>query len=211
MRVPRALLFVLLLAGCGGSGSSGFDSSFAEGALIDRAIAEQRCVQGDGDLTICPSGAAVANPIGGLPGPSELRIVATLGGDGMVACSGPGGASPCSLQVDVATDGLPPGAEVRLAVRVVPGPWSVGPALAVQPQAGGMGVVAPVTVDVAGAQGPDAAEAAVLVFRAPLAAPPAPVDELRTTGASYAFVLPAVPVSGDAGGPLTSGAGRLGR
>lgn len=47
-----ALLCVLVLAGCGGSGSSGFDGIAAENAAIDNALQSGGCVTERG-LTIC--------------------------------------------------------------------------------------------------------------------------------------------------------------
>lgn len=55
------LSLALLLAGCGGSGSSGFDALAAENDAIDRAL-EGQCTVENG-LTICPS-------TDGMPAPS---------------------------------------------------------------------------------------------------------------------------------------------
>lgn len=182
-RLP-ALLFLTALAACGGSGSSGFDVAPGgfEAPLIERAIAENRCVAGDGGLLICPSGVAAPGPDGGMhmPGPSEVSV--EVGFAGEVDC---GASDGCTVPVTVSIDGLPDGAQLRVAVRASGSDvWQVGDPLAVQSSSTGEGVVTPVAVEPNGE-----AQVAVLVFVPPLAAVPAEVKELRETGASYAFVL----------------------
>ena len=195
-RYASRLLLLALLAGCGGSGSSGFEPSFREGALIDQAIAEQRCVQGDGGLTICPSGALVPNPIGGLPNPFDVRVVAALDQPDGVDCKPGDSGDECLLTLQIDTEGLPTGAEVRTAVRLLPGgAWLIGPALEVQAASDGSAMLAPVTVDLAGADTADAVQVAVLVFGEAPASPTEEVSELAASGADYAFVLPPVPIT----------------
>lgn len=192
MRTRRlSLLFVLttLLAACGGSGSSGFDvAPGLEAPLIERAIAENRCVEGDG-LLICPSGVPAPGPDGGMnvPGPSEVRVEAGFAGE--VDCDA---SSSCTLPVTVSTETLPPGAQLRVAVRSTdPDVWQVGEPIEVEPSNEGDVVVTPVEVGIAGDPAPGGeAQVAVLVFLPPLGPVPAQVMELRETGASYAFVLP---------------------
>lgn len=192
--LPFLTLLLLLgaLAGCGGSGSSGFDPAGFEMLLIEEAIARQECVHGrdENALLICPSGAIVHDPVGGLPGPApaNLRIVAGFERNGL-HCGGTDDPA-CGLSVAVQITGLPPGSEVRLALRVSPGErWSVGAPLAVAPANDGV-VLAPLEAQLAGDAGSaDAVQVAVLVFVPPLEDVPTEVDELRDTGASYAFVL----------------------
>ena len=64
-----ALLAALLLAGCGGSGSSGFDALAAENAAIDRALATMDCTVEQG-LTICAS-TVVEAPAAPTPTPTR--------------------------------------------------------------------------------------------------------------------------------------------
>jgi hypothetical protein len=193
-------LFVLtlLLAACGGSGSSGFDvAPGIEAPLIDRAIAENRCVEGDGGLLICPSGVPAPGPDGGMnaPGPSDVRVAANLAG--AVDCATD---DACTLPVDVSADGLPEGARVRVATRASGADsWRIGAPVEVQPSVGGDPVVTPVEVQLDGGltQGSEV-QVAVLVFLPPLGAVPDRVRELRDTGASYAFVLPPIALIPDA-------------
>lgn len=182
------LFLTVLLAACGGSGSSGFDvAPGLEATLIGRAIAENRCVEGDG-LLICPSGVPAPGPDNGMnvPGPSEVRVEAGLAGE--VDCST---GSTCTLPVTVSTDGLPEGAQIRIAVRASDADvWQVGEPIEVQSSSGGDGTVTPVDVELAGESAPGSeAQAAVLVFLPPIGVVPTQVQELRETGASYAFVV----------------------
>ena len=199
MRGQRSVFLLMLLAllgGCGGSGSSGFDPAGFEPPLIEEAITTQRCVPGDGELLICPSGATVPNPIGGVPspGPDDLRVAA--GFERSIDCD-PLAAPVCDLSIAIETEGLPAGAVLRLALRVVPEQrWRIGGPLAVGPSSGGPGVVAPVEAELAGDVGPEGElQIAVLVFVPPLGEVPAEVAELRETGARYAFVLAPMPVT----------------
>lgn len=201
MRAQRWVFLLMLLAvvaalgGCGGSGSSGFDPAGFEPPLIEEAIATQSCVPGAGELLICPSGASIPNPIGGVPGqgPDDLRVAA--GFERSIDCD-PLLAPACDLSVAIETEGLPAGAALRLALRVVPeARWRIGEALAVGPSSGGTGVVAPVEAELTGDAGAtDELQIAVLVFVPPLGDVPAQVGELRETGARYAFVLAPMPV-----------------
>lgn len=189
-RLPALLFLTVVLAACGGSGSSGFDVApgGAEAPLIERAIAENRCVEGGGGLLICPSGVPAPGPDGGMntPGPSDVRVAAGFAGE--VDC-GPG--TGCTLPVAVSTEGLPDGARLRIAVRSSGADvWQVGEPIEVQPSSGGDVVMTPVEVELTGESSPgEAVQLAVLVFLPPLGAVPSEVRELRETGASYAFVL----------------------
>jgi hypothetical protein len=185
-----SIVVSLLLASCGGSGSSGFDiAPGIEAPLIDRAIAEHRCVDGDDGLLICASGVSVPDPVGGTPSPSpqDLRVDAGLVGE--VDC----GQSACMLSIGLTIDGLPAGADVRLAVRSSDADtWQVGQPLALSSAAGGDPAIAVVPVEgdlVAGSRPGDDVQVAVLIFLPPLGDVPSEVAELRESGARYAFVL----------------------
>jgi hypothetical protein len=210
MRARRAMLLLLpmrpwcaavaiasLLAACGGSGSSGFDPAGLEAPLIQQAIDEQRCVSGDAGLVICPSGASVPEPSGGLPspGPEELSISASVAG-GTVDC--PEG-KDCTLGVAVTAENLPPEAELRLAARVAPdGRWQIGAPLPTSQLDDGSGAFGPVPIEVAGTLPANAVvQVAVLLFVPPPGELPAEVAELRETGALYAFVLQATEAPSD--------------
>ena len=188
-RMPGLLLLTVLLAACGGSGSSGFDVAPGgfEAPLIERAIAENRCVAGADDLLICPSGVPVPDPNGAppAPGPAELRVDAGFAGE--VDCTSDG----CMASLGVTIDGLPAGAQVRVAVRSAGARvWRVGEPLAVSSAGGSVGVVAPVVGEAGGeTAAAEEVQVAVLVFVPPPGEVPANVHELHETGARYAFVL----------------------
>ena len=191
LAIPSWLLAapaVALLAACGGSGSSGFDRGGFDAEVIDRAIAEGRCIPSAGELFICPSGAAVPAPTGGEPAPvpAGLRIAANAVGPG-VDCPESG----CGVRVALEITELPQGAEIRIAARAARGePWRVGSPLALQLPSDGSGVIAPVGVDLGGGVPPESGvELAVLLFLPPLGEVPASVGGLAETGADYAFVL----------------------
>lgn len=177
---------VLALAACGGSGSSGFDLSpgALEAPLIERAIAEQSCVAGRDDLLICPSGVPAPGPDGGVPGPSDVRVEAGFASE--VDC---GIGDGCTLPIAVSTDGLPEGAQLRIAVRAsTSNAWQVGEPIEAQPASGADEVVTP--VELAGDPAPgEEVQVAVLVFVPPFGDVPPEVDALSETGARYAFVL----------------------
>jgi hypothetical protein len=183
------LLLAVLLAACGGSGSSGFDVAPGgfEATLIERAIAENRCVEGADDLLICPSGLPVPDPQDdpALPGPNELRVDAGFAGE--VDCT----SDVCTVSLDVTIDGLPAGSEVRVAVRSAgTDVWRVGQPLAVSSSGGSDGVETPVVGGAGGeSMADDEVQVAVLVFVSPLGPVPAEVAGLSETGARYAFVL----------------------
>ena len=187
-RMPGFVLLAVLLAACGGSGSSGFDVAPGgfEATLIDRAITENRCVDGADDLLICPSGVPVPDPQDPmLPGPDELRVDAGFAGE--VACT----SEVCTVSLGVTIEGLPAGSEVRVASRSAgTDVWRIGEPLAVSSSGGGNGVETPVVGSAGGeAMAGDEVQVAVLVFVPPLAPVPAEVAELSETGARYAFVL----------------------
>jgi hypothetical protein len=118
------------------------------------------------------------------PGPSEVRVEAGLAG--AVEC---GVAGACTVPVAVATEGLPEGAQQRVAVRASGSEvWQVGEPLDVQPASGGDPVVTPVELAADAAPGEEV-QVAVLVFVPPLGPVPAEVRALSETGARYAFVL----------------------
>jgi hypothetical protein len=190
MRMLCALAaLATLLGGCGGSGSSGFDPSFGEGLLIEQAIEERRCVEYQ-MLTICPSGATAPTAPHGAPSTPEVRVEASVERADLIDCGLRGGG--CRLLVTLSADGLAPGAEVRLAARLVPdGAWQVGPALALPAPDGTGAAVVPATLEVRPTDAAvDGVQVAALVFATPAGAVPAAVEELADTGAAWAFVLP---------------------
>jgi hypothetical protein len=189
-------VLLAVLAGCGGSGSSGFDPSGLEPPLIQQAIDQQRCLRGESGLVICPAGLAVPAPSSGLPSPGELLVDASV--ERAAGHCGAGAApGACSLTLTVSTEGMPPGGEIRVALRAVPdGRWRVGEPLQLATAADGTATALPVTLELASFAGAaDGVQVAVLLFPGP-AAVPALVAELGATGATYAFVLPVLPLTG---------------
>jgi hypothetical protein len=202
-RTSTWVLLLLLCAGCGGSGSSGFDVT-SEDAAIARALEGNRCVA-SGDLTICANGASptVPSPTG------QPRIEIGIAPDGVVDCVRASDEATCSAAVPIATHQVAPGAEIRVATR---GPgaasdWLVGSALEPLPQ-----LSAAVTIDLgAGAAGTPLAplQIAVLVFAGPTPDVPARVPALASTAADFAFVsapLTARPSSAGTADPAAAGA-----
>src|SRR5215831_4246980 len=110
-RTTAWLLLLLLVAGCGGSGSSGFDVT-SEDAAIARALDGNRCVA-SGDLVICANG--VSPP---LPSPTgQPKIEIGLLPNAAVDCRRATSAPTCDTFVPIATQQVEPGAQLRVAVR----------------------------------------------------------------------------------------------
>jgi len=213
MQAPAPRMRILLavaalaaaLAGCGGSGSSGFDPTFGEGLAIEQALEEGRCVEYR-ELAVCPSGATAPSGPNGAPGTFEPRVEARVERAELLACGTPepgapgapdGDAGDCGLALALTVEGLPAGAELRLAVRLLPdGSWQVGPGIALSASDGDPAVV-PATLDVRPTDAAvDAVQVAVLVLAPPAPDPPSEVRELADSGATWAYVLPALAVGG---------------
>ncbi len=112
------LLGLLVLSGCGGSGSSGFDA-VSEASAVTRAVEGGGCVEFDG-TTYCGSNAA--RSVDG----NRVRVridTATV----------PRGCTPrpsagCPPSVPVAPEGFPEGTVFRAAIApTADGPWTLVP------------------------------------------------------------------------------------
>lgn len=121
LAAASALLALLLwsMAGCGGSGSSGFDiSPLTEGQAIARAIDRNECVAVD-EQTICASGVEPA--AGDFQGAS-VTIAPT---DAPVVCDA--GGSPekdCTTSLEFRTEGFTiPNSLVAAISETERGPW----------------------------------------------------------------------------------------
>ncbi|MEW6268608.1 MAG: hypothetical protein AB1689_04845 [Thermodesulfobacteriota bacterium] len=183
-----SLAALAAVLGCGGSGSSGFDPAFLEGLVIEQAIEQQTCLP-RGELTICAAGATSGVGPPGVPGVGGLRLDATVDRSGYDACAR-AGLEACRVNVGVTGEGVPAGAELRVAVRLVPdGAWQVGEAFDLPATSGPFDTPTPIPLDVrpstdAGGE----LQLAVLVFVGPTAVP-SEVEELASTGARWAFVV----------------------
>lgn len=192
-----SLTALALLAGCGGSGSSGFEPSPSglEARVIEQAIAERSCLP-LGELTICAVGAA-APSMGNAPGVSDLVVDARVDRRGFDACVR-SGLGACPIVVAVTGDGVPPDAELCLAVRLATdAPWQLGEPFRLPATNGPADAPTPVGLDVRPEDGDDAPlQVAVLVFAG--ASPPLPgeVEDLASTGARWAFVAVTSPLEG---------------
>ncbi|HEY8516241.1 MAG TPA: hypothetical protein VIS07_12065 [Candidatus Binatia bacterium] len=181
-----ALTVLASLPGCGGSGSSGFDPAFLEGLVIEQALDGRTCLPHD-ELVICAAGASAGGPPN-LPGLDALSIDGRVDREAFEGCLRARGEA-CRLDMELTGQGVPEGAELRLAVRLLPdGVWRVGAPfqLPVMP-----GTVAPTRADLeVGPLGDDVRglQVAVLVFAAPRDVPQQ-VGELARTGARWAFVV----------------------
>jgi hypothetical protein len=114
-------LVACLLAGCGGSGSSGFDGAPAsEPEAIVQAVAGGGCVEFAG-VTYCGSGAPFT--IGGDSGAVTIDEP-----QAPVACEQQQAGDTCVAALDFAVDGFPSDATYLLAVAAsADGPWARDP------------------------------------------------------------------------------------
>ena len=200
-RVSTRLLVLLLIAGCGGSGSSGFDLT-SENAAITQALEGNRCVA-SGELTICPSGASPT-----LPSPSgQPKIDIAVAPDGVVDCTPAGSTTTCSFLLPLTVQHVTPGTELRVAVRSAGKreEWVVGDALEALSR-----LSAAVTVELGGGASdapPVSFQVAVLVFAAPPSSVPDRVRELAASAADVAFVTGSLTPRPNAEAAPGSGAG----
>ncbi|MBI3768855.1 MAG: hypothetical protein HY271_10235 [Deltaproteobacteria bacterium] len=129
MRTGLAAAIVLIavlwgMAGCGGSGSSGFDvSPLTEAQAITRAIDSGQCVAFE-QQTICASGAeARATPL-------EGALVIIEEPSSPLVCDGdaPAQAQSCTASLEFTTVGFSTPTSLRAAVSDSErGPWSLVP------------------------------------------------------------------------------------
>src|SRR5262245_12573896 len=82
-RLTMLAVALLLLAACGGSGSSGFDAAFLENSAIDRAVDTSMCQPLDG-LTICAAGGTPVAPATETPRPTRTATFALTGTPGVI-------------------------------------------------------------------------------------------------------------------------------
>jgi hypothetical protein len=190
-----ALLLSALLAGCGGSGSSGFDvSPLIEDEAISGALESGECGTHEG-LEICPA-VDSTGAIPGNPGPiatPERGVVFDVPPEDGLACQQDAG-DGCAFTLFFHSIGLPAEAAYRVAVRPVapePGDWVVGADLVTAGSAERISIAIP--------PGATSVQVALLTFEGGNDAAPGGVRTLAETGASYAFVTGALEVDRLAG------------
>lgn len=215
----RWLLLALcgvLLVGCGGSGSSGFDIAAAENAAIDEALAGGTCVVEQG-LSICASGAVetpasptpTATPPTNEPGatatrtpsgrpsatptatvaPAQPAVDVALDPADVAACASADAAQACTVRLVFVPMAVPGGAAYRAAVRPRDpnGPWRIMTVTDNQVQI----TVPPEVVTL---------QTAILVYASDPGPVPAELAVLSESGADFAFVTPPFAVRGDSAG-----------
>lgn len=176
-------ILALVLAACGGSGSSGFDIT-SENAAIERALETQECVVFEG-LMVCPADAVA-------PADGPEHVDTSFDHAGSVSCGqrSPGG--PCNFMLRFAPVGFPPGTIFRVAARRTEpeGPWEIGTEAPNANPFGDPSFDGEVDLDVpSGAPSAEVSvQFAVLAFIEPPASLPTEVDHLLDSGAEYAFV-----------------------
>ncbi len=187
-RVWIAILLAVVLAGCGGSGSSGFDNGpAAEDAAIRLALSEQRCVEHEA-VEFCPADPRSPSV------PGAPSVVTGLDGSGAIHClqQVPGGS--CTFTLPFVPEGFSEGAAFRVAARTLDpvASWTIGEVPAPPDQLGDPGlrasvaVTVPVTTTDLGAR----LQLAVLVFLTPPGSVPGTLKELTHSGADLIFVIP---------------------
>ncbi len=175
------------MACAGGSGSSGFDISAAsEGAAIQRALDERRCLDRKG-LTICPANEGVVAAPGTPTSPTPVQtpeIDTTLDHTTSLGCALQPADNQCDLSVQFTPHGFPEGAEFLIAVRSneANAPWVISPQQA--RELGNGALAAPLNIPVQGLE----IQVAILVFESLPASLPTQVTELVETGADFAYV-----------------------
>lgn len=189
---PSVLLAIVWLAGCGGSGSSGFDSAVnSEPDAIHKASADGSCVKYKG-TTYCASGAPVVvdgdSAVVDFEQPNDPLPCAALPDD-----------PACSTSLGFSPDGFPPDATYLGAwAESENGPWTLSSTEAMAPGSGDPAsddrdVV--VLLPEAGGSTPDAVIVAVLVYLGPLPADlPAVALRLRDFSPDYVYVTSDVTV-----------------
>jgi hypothetical protein len=188
MRVGLAAASVLLailsiMAGCGGSGSSGFDvSPLTESQAITLAVARGECV-GFAQQTYCASGAEARS------GRFQGALVIIQEPSSPLVCDGDTSAPQCTASLEFATVGFQTPNSLRAAISATAdGPWTLVP-LAVPED-----VTNPRTVTITVPGNPNATSpvsliAAVLVYVGPVPdmVPPT-AAHLADFGADLAYV-----------------------
>jgi len=187
MKHPMAALLIaaLLLAGCGGSGSSGFDGeASSEPEAITRALDSGTCVEFEG-VSYCSSDAPA--DVGG-----DTATVGLEAASDPVACADVPDSSVCVASIGFTPDGFPEGTEfLAVWAETVDGPWVL--AATTPPPAPGSGsdgreVQATLPEPSAGTP-PSPVVFAVLVYLSSVPSDlPAVADELADFSPDFAYV-----------------------
>ena len=184
LRWLSALVAIVVLAGCGGSGSSGFDSAVnSEPEAIRKANEEGSCVAFDG-IDYCASGAPVVVD-------GDSAVVDFDQASDPLPCSSLPDDPACSTSVGFSPDGFPSDSIYLGAwAESENGPWTLSSTETAVPGSGepssdDRDVV--VLLPEAGGATPDAVLVAVLVYLGPLPAD-LPAVSLRLRGFSPDYV-----------------------
>lgn len=191
--VGLCLVFAILSACAGGSGSSGFDvSPAAENEAINQVLAAKQCLPGEG-LTICPANeTAVDVPVpGATPAPQGVDVGTTVDTGDFMSC----GLSPeevCRLPVAVSVSGLTSGAAYQVAARGFDplSDWIIAsPATIINAD---IGATFTATIEVPGAS--LSLQVAVLVFVDGTGTSLGEIRTLAETDAGFVFVTVPIPL-----------------
>src|SRR5579862_3185283 len=176
------LLLAALIAGCsGGRGSSGFDVT-SENAAILQALATQQCVDFQG-LRICSATSTAA----GTP-----HVETDLGNATTVNCFQATLGGPCAVTLTFVPQAFPSGTTFKVLARAgaSDAPWVLGSAPVAGGGAGTSSLTATLVVSSAAGGPPSQVQLAILSFAGTPAASPPEVQELHQTAATFAFVTP---------------------
>lgn len=182
------LILAAVLAGCGGSGSSGFDvSPLVEESVIAGAIDSGECGEHLA-LTICPA-VDSTGAVPGHPGPiaaPERGIVLDLPATDSLDCQG-GADGQCAFTLFFQSNGLPEELSYRVAVRSLASGagWLVGEDVVAPTDAARISVSLPA--------GATTVQIALLAYLED-AGVAGEVTALAETGAAFAFVTGALEV-----------------
>ena len=170
---------VVGLAGCGGSGSSGFDAVASEAHAIQHVIDAGDCTVFEGQ-TICASGAEA-------PGPFAGALVKIQPSNEPLVCADTATDDKCTAPLAFTTEGFNEPSSLLAAVSESEnGPWRLAPVTVEEHVDGG-----PRTVSIAVPAPPNSTEptpliAAVLVYNG---TPPEDLPETSDTLAGYGVDL----------------------
>jgi hypothetical protein len=148
---------VVGLAGCGGSGSSGFDAVASEAHAIQHVIDAGDCTRFD-EQTFCASGVEA-------PGPFEGALVKIQPQEEPLVCEGQSISEKCTAPLAFTTEGFSkPNTLLAAVSETEAGPWKIVPVTVEEHVDGGLRTVSIAVPGRTDAAQPTPLIAVVLVF-----------------------------------------------